>query len=155
LANSARSIRWLAWLGLALTVAALGVSIYLTVNHYTTATTLACPESAHINCLKVTTSSYASILGVPLVLLGLLYFIAMIPLQLPAAWRSQNKLLRRARLAFTGMGVVMVFWLLYVELFLLNAICLYCTAIHIFSVILFGLTAVGTAMTRVETVPSQ
>jgi len=135
-------------------VAALGVSIYLTVNHYTTAVTLACPASAHINCFKVTTSPYASILGVPLVLLGLLYFIAMIPLQLPAAWRSQNQLLRRTRLAFTAMGVVMVFWLLYVELFLLNAICLYCTAIHILTVLLFGLTAIGTAITREETLPS-
>ena len=154
MANSDRLIRLLAWLGLALTVAALGVSIYLTINHYTTPTTLACPESAHINCVKVTTSPYASILGVPLALLGLLYFIAMIPLQLPAAWRSRNQLLRRARLAFAGLGIVMVFWLLYVELFLLNAICLYCTAIHILSVILFGLTVIGTAMTRVEAVPS-
>lgn len=135
-------------------MAALGISIYLTISHYTTAVTLACPENVHINCFKVTTSPYASILGVPWAVLGLLYFMVMIPLQLPVAWRSQNRLLRRARLAFTALGVAMVFWLVYVELFKLNAICLYCTAIHILSVILFGLTAIGTAMTREETLPS-
>lgn len=155
MATNARLIRWLAGLGLALTVAGLGVSIYLTISHYTTAVTLACPEHATINCLKVTSSSYASIHGVPLVLLGLLYFIVMIPLQLPAAWRSRNLLLRRTRLALTAIGVAMVFWLLYAELFKLNAICLYCTAIHIFSLMLFGLTAVGTAMTREGIAPDQ
>lgn len=132
---------------MALTIAGIGVSVYLTITHYTTAVTLACPENTTINCLKVTTSSYSMIFGVPLAVLGLLYFVTMLPLQLPRAWRSQNQLLRRARLVFTAIGVAMVFWLIYVELFKLNAICLYCTAVHVLSLALFGLTAIGTALT--------
>jgi len=40
----------------------LAVSAYLTVEHYSSSTTLACPESATINCVKVTTSSYSELL---------------------------------------------------------------------------------------------
>jgi uncharacterized membrane protein len=41
----------------------------------------------------------------------------------------------------------MVLWLVYAELFLINAICLYCTAVHIMTVLLFLQTAIGTALT--------
>ena len=44
-------------------------------------------------------------------------------------------------------GAVMVLWLLWVELFKLDAICLYCSAVHVLSVILFISTGLGTAAT--------
>ena len=43
-----------------------------------------------------------------------------------------------------------VLWLVYVELFRLDAICLYCTAVHIVTIALFGITALGTALTPPE-----
>jgi uncharacterized membrane protein len=141
---------WVAWVGSALVTLGLGLSVYLTVAHYTTPVVLACPETGVINCSKVTTSSYATIMGMPLAVLGLLYFVTILPLQLPMAWRSQNIWLRRIRLAASGIGVVMIFWLIYVELFMLNAICLYCTAVHVVTLSLFVLTAVGTALTRTQ-----
>src|SRR5207237_7175160 len=39
------------------------------------------------SCAKVTQSPQSAILGVPVALLGLLYFAAIGPLHLPAAWR--------------------------------------------------------------------
>jgi uncharacterized membrane protein len=38
----------------------------------------------------------------------------------------------------------MVLWLLYVELFRLNAICLYCSAVHAITVALFVTVMLGT-----------
>jgi uncharacterized membrane protein len=99
----------------------------------------------------VTTSSYAEILGVPLALLGLLYFIAMLRLQLPVAWRSQNIWVRRGRLIMSASGILMIMWLIYVELFKLNAICLYCTGVHTVTLLLFILTVIGTALTKKDT----
>lgn len=139
--------RWLAPLALLLVVAGIGDATYLTIAHYTTPVILTCPETAVINCTKVTTSPFSAILGVPLAVLGLLFFLAMLPLQLPVAWRSVNPWVRRLRLAAAASGVLMVFWLLYVELFQLNAICLYCTAVHVLTVALFVVTALGTALT--------
>jgi uncharacterized membrane protein len=88
--------------------------------------------------------------GVPVALGGLLYFVAMLPLQLPRAWRSPSAALRHARLAWSLVGVAAVLWLVYVELFRLDAICLYCTAVHVVTIALYGLTAVGTALAPPE-----
>ena len=53
---------------------------YLTYEHYDTAAVLACPSTGAIDCIKVTTSTYSKVFGVPVALLGLLYFVAMTPL---------------------------------------------------------------------------
>ncbi len=139
--------RWLPWVGTLLTLAGIAVSGYLTYAHYTTPAVLSCPETALINCTKVTTSAYSEILGVPLALLGLLFFVTMLPVQLPWAWRRPEKWLQLCRLVFASSGILMIFWLIYVEFFLLNAICLYCSAVHLITLLLFGLTALGTALT--------
>jgi hypothetical protein len=44
-------------------------------------------------------------------------------------------------------GVALVMWLVYVELFRLDAICLYCTAVHVITVLLFITIALGTVAT--------
>lgn len=85
------------------------------------------------------------IFGVPLALLGLLFFIGMLPLQTPKLWSIKLPLIVWGRLAMAASGILMIFWLVYVELFKLNAICLYCTAVHVITLLVFALTAIGTA----------
>src|SRR5207244_9351876 len=75
---------------LALALFGFAVSLYLTIEHYSSSATLACPESATINCAKVTTSHWSNIAGVPVAMLGLGYFTAMAGLLLPAAWRHRT-----------------------------------------------------------------
>jgi len=136
---------WLA--ALALAVAGLGVAVYLTVEHYTAATTLACPERGTVNCQKVTTSAQSRFLGVPVAVWGLSYFVGMVALNLPWAWRARRPAVRWGRLAAATGGVLFVFWLLYAELFVIDAICLWCTAVHVLAVALFAVVALGTAST--------
>ncbi len=132
-------------IALALIAAGLAISVYLTVEYYSASSTLACPNTGALNCQKVATSQYAKFLGVPVALLGLLYFLTLIPFHLPASWRSQNRWLHWVRAALALGGVVMVCWLIYVEMFKLSAICLWCTGIHVVTFALFVLTALGTA----------
>jgi uncharacterized membrane protein len=139
--------RWPAWTTLTLSVLGLAIAVYLTVEHYTSSLSLACPESAVINCQKVTTSAESSVVGIPVALLGLLFFAAMVPLCLPAAWRSRRPELRWGRLAATVVGIGFVFYLVYTELFTLDAICLWCTAVHVITVLLFAVVALGMATT--------
>ena len=138
---------WLGICGTALAAVGLGLSAYLTAAHYTSATTLACPDRGTVNCAKVTTSSYAVQHGVPLAVLGLVFFTVSLVLQLPAAWASAARGVRAARLAVATAGAAAVLWLLWVELFRLDAICLYCTGVHVVAVALFVLTVIGTAVT--------
>lgn len=135
--------RWVPPVSLVLSVLGLAVSVYLTVEHYTSSTTLACPDTGALNCLKVTTSEQSVVFGVPVAVLGLLYFAVMAVLSL--LWGSPRRDVRLARLAFSAVGVLFAVWLVFAELFTLDAICLWCTAVHVLAVALFAVTALGTA----------
>lgn len=146
------SKRWPWIAGLAICLAGLGVATYLTLAHYTTSVTLACPDQTHgvINCAQVTTSQYSKILGIPVALLGLLFFAGMLPLQLPWAWRSAHPWVRLGRLLAAVVGIGMVIWLVYAELFLIGKICIYCTSVHVLTFLLFIVIALGTIATTPE-----
>jgi uncharacterized membrane protein len=133
--------------GSGLAAAGIGFASYLTVAHYTDPTVLACSDKGTVNCLKVTTSSYAVQHGVPLALLGLMFFVVTLVLQLPPLWARADPLLRLVRLALAAGGAAAAVWLVWVELFRLDAICLYCTGVHVVAVALFALTGIGTAAT--------
>ena len=125
---------------LVLSAGGLGVSLYLTVAHYTTSVTLACPDTGVVNCEKVTTSPQSMLFGtVPVALLGLLFYLFMAAVNSPWAWRANWPALRWARLGSLIAGVAFVLYLIYTELFTLNAICLWCTSIHVITILLFAL----------------
>lgn len=138
--------RWALPASLALSVLGLAVSAYLTVEHYSASATLACPETGVVNCTKVTTSTYSELVGVPVALLGLLYFATMVTLSAPAAWSSTNVWVHRARLAAVSLGAVFVLYLVWAELFRIDAICLWCTVVHVLAVALFAVVALATAL---------
>ncbi|HEY1828056.1 MAG TPA: vitamin K epoxide reductase family protein, partial [Acidimicrobiales bacterium] len=110
-----------------------------TVTHFTDPTALACPDSGVVNCTLVTTSSWSEIVGVPVALLGLLWSLAMAGLCLPGVWRSDSALFDQLRLAGAAAGAAMVLYLVYIELFRVDAICLWCTGVHLTAVALFAL----------------
>jgi uncharacterized membrane protein len=124
-----------------LAVAALGVAVstYLTIAHYSTSKVLVCSSSGTINCERVTTSPQSTFLGIPVALLGLLWFMAMTALCVPRAW-SSNLPVQVARLAVAIAGMGFTLWLVYAEMFIIGAICLWCTAAHLLAFILFVIT---------------
>lgn len=139
--------RWLVPGTLVASLAGLGVSSYLTVAHYTTTALLACPENATVDCEKVTTSPESVILGVPVAVFGLVYFVAMLALCSARAWRSTASAVRLGRLGAAVAGLGFVCYLIYVELFEVDAICLWCTSVHVINLVLFAMIMLGTAAT--------
>ena len=138
-----RAPAWLPATSLTLSVLGLAAAAYLTFEHFTSSTTLACPETGVVNCAKVTTSSYATVLGMPVAVLGLAFFVGMVALCLPVAWRATSPWLHRGRLAAVSVGAVSVLYLVWVELFAVNAICLWCTAVHVVTLCLFAAVTIG------------
>ena len=134
---------------LVVAVVGLVLSAYLTLEHFTSSAVLACPEGATINCAKVTSSPWSEILGIPVAVLGLAYFIAMTALVTPAAWRRRR--LDAVRVGGAGLGVVMVLYLVWVELFRVNALCLWCTGVHLTTLVLLGTVLWRTAGRDVAT----
>ena len=125
----------LRWVPFMLTLFGTGVSTYLTYEHFTGSTTLACSDTGMVDCLKVTTSSYAMLFGlVPVAVAGLVFFVAGLILNLPTWNRVWT--VRLGRVVWALGGVATVFYLVWAELYRLDAICLWCTSIHVVSVIL-------------------
>jgi uncharacterized membrane protein len=131
------SLRWQPIATLLLCAAGLGVSIYLTITHFDTHLTLACPKTSTFNCETVTTSAQSHIAGIPVAVLGLAFFVPMIALCLPVAWRSDDRRVHLARLLLSVTGVAMILYLIIAELFLIKAICLWCSSVHVITFILF------------------
>jgi uncharacterized membrane protein len=137
--------RWAAPATIGTCLVGLGASIYLTVEHFTASSTLACPETGVVNCQRVTTSAQSTIAGVPWALLGAIFFAGLLVLGLPAAWRSRSPTVRYGRLALAFAGVVSVIYLISVELFVVNALCLWCTVAHVAALAAFGVVSFATA----------
>ena len=136
---------WPGVVGTIVSVAGLCVAGYLTYEHLTSSSTLACSDNGIVNCLKVTTSSYSEVAGVPVAVLGLVFFAVMLVLQLPPMWRRPEPFVRVGRLAWAVVGLGTVLYLLYAELFAIDAICLWCTTVHALTLLLFGTTVYATS----------
>jgi uncharacterized membrane protein len=134
--------RWVVVTSLVLCLLGLLDAAYLTFEHFTASSTLACADNGAINCLKVTTSSYSKVVGIPVALLGLIFFVAMTVLCLPQMWRAPQPIVRRVRLAAVVVGMLSVLYLLWAELFKIDAICLFCTGVHVLTFALFALVVV-------------
>ena len=119
---------------LALCVAGLGVSGYLSLVHLTEGQiTLVCSTSGAINCERVTTSAQSMVGPLPVAFLGVGWFLVMLGLVMS----STNASWSWASLAWAFGGVAFVLYLIYAELFLIGAICLWCTVVHLLVVALF------------------
>jgi len=136
---------WLQWTTWGLSLAGLGVSIYLTIAHFNTAVSLACPATSTVNCEKVTTSPQSYAFGIPVAVLGLAFYVFLAVANSPWAWRVTWPPLRWARLGSVVAGMLFVLWLIYAELFKIGAICLWCTSVHVITFALFALIVYSAA----------
>ena len=131
----------------ALAIFGLGVSTYLTVAHYTSSSILACSDKGAVNCALVTTSPESVVFGVfPVAVLGLAFYVFLAAATSPWAWRLPFPAVAWARLASVIIGIVFVLYLIYTELFTLNAICLWCTSVHVITFLLFALIVTSAAI---------
>jgi uncharacterized membrane protein len=134
---------WLAPTTLVLSVVGLAVSGYLTFEHFTDNATLACSIGGVVDCARVTSSAWSTFLGIPVAVLGLLFFVVTLGLCLPRAWRSTAAWLDPARIGWLTVGLGFALYLVWAELFRIHAICLWCTVVHavtflLWIVVLFG-----------------
>jgi uncharacterized membrane protein len=129
--------RWASPVLMGLSAVGVGIAAYLTVAHYATRAILACPDTGGINCEKVTSSPQSVVFGIPVALIGLAYFVALAVLNLPVCWRSRGPLLRWGRIGLATSGIAFAVYLIYTELLIVHAVCLWCTGAHIVAFLAF------------------
>jgi len=131
---------WLQIATLVLSVGGLGVSIYLTVAHYTSSSILACSNNGLVDCAKVTTSAESVIFGIfPVAVLGLAFYVFMTAINTPWAWRAPLPWIAWLRTAAIISGICFVLYLIYAEVIEIGNICLWCTSVHAITFLLFVL----------------
>jgi uncharacterized membrane protein len=126
-----------------LSVVGLGIASYLTYAHFVSGTSLACPQNATFNCEKVTTSPESYVLGIPVALLGLAYFVVEVIINYPAVWKARSSYVAYFRVLMSVGGMGFVIYLISQELLVIKAVCLWCTSIHVIEFLLFLLTITG------------
>ena len=116
--------------------------VYNTLHHQLPACTLPTPGSGiQIDCGKVLSSPYSTIFGVPLEVFAVVYFIANLALIYLVGFGSNRiyKTAFKTLFVWRFFGICIVPYLIVVELFLVKAICLYCTSMHIAIIVDFGI----------------
>lgn len=103
-------------------VALAGVAVagYLTQAHFADSAVICVPGGG---CETVQDSDYAEIAGVPVALLGLISYLVILAL---LVWDSATARLGAAMLALVGLLFGM--YLLALQLFVIDAICIWCLA---------------------------
>jgi uncharacterized membrane protein len=125
----------------AIAVVGLAVAGYLTYVHYADVAPI-CTGGSH-GCEKVQTSSYAKVAGIPVALIGLAGYLAILG---SLAIRGERGVLATAALTLVGFGFSM--YLTYLELFEIDAICQWCVASAVLMTLLAGLAV--TRLLRLE-----
>jgi uncharacterized membrane protein len=108
----------------------LGVASYLTYVHYSGEPPLC--STTHNTCLKVQTSVYSTLAGVPVALIGLIGYIAI----LGSLLLRESEESRFATMTLTVVGFGFSAYLTYRELFSLHEICEWCVSSAIMMTVL-------------------
>lgn len=101
---------------------ALVDTLYLVGGHYF-GKAVTC--SIFNGCDKVLNSSWSAILGVPISYIGAIYYAALLGLIVVYSFNENDNILKLI-IGLTGAGFLFSFFLVYVQIFIIRALCLYC-----------------------------
>jgi uncharacterized membrane protein len=132
--------RWLRYAAILLAAVGLVVAAYLTFTHLTESNFL-CSETG--GCNTVRSSRYSEIAGIPVAVLGLLGYGAILALAVyENAGGARAAYANLAAFGLTSIGVLYSAYLTYLELFVIGAICPYCVASAVIMVALFAIALI-------------
>lgn len=105
---------------------------YLTILHYKNAI----PPCTLHGCETVLSSSYATIFGIPIALIGGLFYLSV--LGLLGLWLQMKKASLLSLLSLlTLLALFVAIGLVYIQVFILHAFCQYCLASELIDFLLF------------------
>ena len=120
-------------IAIVLTVAGIGVAGYLTYVHYNQGA-LVCGIG---NCELVQSSKYAKMFGIPIAVFGLARYLALLALLLVRMRRPEHAdTATAAVMAILIAGTIYAAYLTYLEIWVIHAVCQWCVASAIITVLL-------------------
>jgi uncharacterized membrane protein len=135
--------KWLYRVSIALTIIGLAVSIYMTIYKLTDNQSMCIGNGG---CSKVNSSVYAEVYGIPVAVLGIIGYAALMVMLLV---ENRNSFLRsNATMIIFGMaliGFLFTLYLIYVEAALIHALCPFCLTSQIAMTLIFILSVIRLA----------
>lgn len=125
--------KWLIWSLIIVSFIGFLDASYLTIAHYT-GLSLRC--SVFNGCEEVTTSKYSEIFGIPVALMGIFYYLAILLTTL-FYYDSRKASLPRYIAWASCFGMSASVWFVVLQLFVIKAICQYCMISATTSTLLF------------------
>jgi uncharacterized membrane protein len=127
------------WLIPLLSVVGLGVSIYLAYVEVSQVEAV-CGPVGHCNIVQA--SPYASILGIPIAILGLLNYLAIIILWAGQRLEPLANLSVLGLLALTIFGTLFSIYLTLLEILVIEAVCMWCLSSAVITTLLMLLVVI-------------
>ena len=126
-----------------LALAGVGISIYLTVEHYRGVAPV-CVVGGAFDCAKVTSSAFSVLprTSIPITIPGMLWFVVSGGFAAAMLWylaheRREPARLRLWFLLWAGAGLLFVLYLVYAEIVQLRTLCAWCTGVHVLTLVIF------------------
>jgi uncharacterized membrane protein len=123
---------------LILSIVGIFDTTHLTIKRYTQES-INC--SIFEGCDFVTTSVYSTIFGVPVAVLGIIFYVSIFTLSV-LYLRSKNRKFLVSILGLSSVGFLMSVWFVYAQVFILESICSYCMLSAILSTTIFILSLI-------------
>ncbi|MDP3918620.1 MAG: vitamin K epoxide reductase family protein [Nanoarchaeota archaeon] len=131
-----KSDKFILYVILVLGLIALGVSIYLTYNHFNADKGSFCDLGEVISCSLVNTSIFSELFNIPVALLGIFWSLFLMIF----AWKAlKRKEFYLALYGWSIMGIISVIYFVIAEI-ILKAICPFCTVIHVITLVVLILS---------------
>ncbi|MFL5575943.1 MAG: vitamin K epoxide reductase family protein [Gemmatimonadaceae bacterium] len=126
-------------LAAALALAGVFVSLYLTLYKVGVIGQLSCSVGS---CEAVNTSEWSTLLGQPVALWGLGFYVATFAVAVAGLGGRflDSRAVSLLLTAMAGTGVLFSAWLTYLELFVIHAICMWCVISAIIVTLIFALS---------------
>ena len=115
------------------------VSMYLTLYKFGYIGSLQCAVGS---CETVNTSRWATFFGLPVAAWGLGFYVSALALVFVGIQEryADSRALSLALVALTGWGVLFSGWLTYLELFVIDAICIWCVTSAVIVLVMFAVS---------------
>ena len=107
-------------------------SLYLTIRHFWQVPGV-CVLGG--DCNEVLASVYSTVAGVPLAVLGMIYYLFILLLFFYFL-KSRQQVVLKTLIGLITAGILLYFYLIYLQIFIIKAICFYCILSAVASVVI-------------------
>lgn len=126
------------WILIVIAVIGLADATYLSMNALNS-TPLVCDIQGLDDCNAVAESPYSRVIGIPLAVYGLGFYALAIVL-IGYLFARPSRLAAKLLLLVTALGVLASIYFLYLQVYVIEAVCIYCLGSALASFLLCGLS---------------